>query len=86
MGLWIVALFTRFLHIFSSCPTGWQIPAELSIKIARLAVQTNIFHLYKVEQGVHYTINYMPKKYKVNEYFKHQGRFKHLTREDLKII
>ena len=77
---------TRFLHIFSSCPTGWQILSELSIKIARLAVQTNIFPLYEVNQGIDYTINYMPKKYKVNEYFKCQGRFKHLALEDLNII
>jgi len=77
---------TRFLHIFASCPTGWQIPSEMSIKIARLAVQTNIFPLYEVEDGVRYTINYMPKRYLVNEYFRPQGRFKHLTDEDLQVI
>lgn len=77
---------TRFLHIFASCPTGWQIPSEMSIKIARLAVQTNIFPLYEVEDGIRYTINYMPKKYLVSEYFKPQGRFKHLTDADLQVI
>lgn len=77
---------TRFLHIFSSCPTGWQIPSEISIRMARLAVQTNIFPLYEVKQGVHYTINYMPKRYRVNEYFKPQGRFKHLSDENLNTI
>ena len=33
----------RFLHVFASCPTGWRVPSEMSVKIARLAVQTNIF-------------------------------------------
>ena len=58
-------------------------PSEMSIKIARMAVQTNIFPLYEVEDGIKYTINYTPKGYLVNEYFKLQGRFKHLTDEDL---
>jgi pyruvate/2-oxoacid:ferredoxin oxidoreductase beta subunit len=74
---------SRFLHIFASCPTGWRIPSELSIKIARMAVQTNIFPLYEVEDGLRYTINFMPKGYLVKEYFRLQGRFKHLTEHDL---
>jgi pyruvate/2-oxoacid:ferredoxin oxidoreductase beta subunit len=74
---------SRFIHIFASCPTGWRIPSEMSIKIARMAVQTNIFPLYEVEGGVRYTINYKPKEYLVREYFKLQGRFRHLTDKDL---
>ena len=74
---------SRFLHIFSSCPTGWGLPSELSVKIARMAVQTNIFPLYEVEDGLRYTINFMSKGYLVREYFKLQGRFKHLTEADL---
>ncbi len=77
---------SKFLHIYASCPTGWRIASELSIKIARMAVQTNIFPLYEVEEGVKYTINYRPKEYPVSEYFKLQGRFQHLTEEDLKHI
>ncbi len=74
---------SRFIHIFASCPTGWRIPSEMSIKIARMAVQTNIFPLYEVEDGVRYTINYKPREYLVREYFKLQGRFRHLTDKDL---
>jgi pyruvate/2-oxoacid:ferredoxin oxidoreductase beta subunit len=77
---------SRFLHIYASCPTGWRLPSELAVKIARMAVQTNIFPLYEVENGVRYTINYMPKGYLVREYFKLQGRFKHLTEDDLEQI
>ncbi|MCX7634253.1 MAG: 3-methyl-2-oxobutanoate dehydrogenase subunit beta [Syntrophales bacterium] len=77
---------SRFIHIFATCPTGWRIPSEMSIKIARMAVQTNIFPLYEVEDGVRYTINYKPKEYLVREYFKLQGRFRHLTDADLDAI
>ena len=55
----------------------------MSIKIARMAVQTNIFPLYEVENGINYTINYKPREYLVREYFKLQGRFRHLKDTDL---
>ena len=74
---------SRFLHIYASCPTGWRIPSEMSIKIARMAVQTNIFPLYEVEDGTRYTLNYKPREYLVREYFRMQGRFRHLTDHDL---
>jgi len=74
---------SRFLHIYASCPTGWRIPSEMSVKIARMAVQTNIFPLYEVEDGLRYTINYKPREYLVREYFRLQGRFKQLTDQDL---
>ncbi|MEA3470641.1 MAG: 3-methyl-2-oxobutanoate dehydrogenase subunit beta [Thermodesulfobacteriota bacterium] len=77
---------SKFFHIYASCPTGWRISSEMSIKIARMAVQTNIFPLYEVEDGVKYTINYKSKDYPVREYFKIQGRFKHLSDEDLEQI
>jgi pyruvate/2-oxoacid:ferredoxin oxidoreductase beta subunit len=77
---------SRFIHIYASCPTGWRIPSEMSVKIARMAVQTNIFPLYEVEDGLRYTINYKPKEYLVREYFKLQGRFRHLTEKDLDVI
>ena len=77
---------TRFLHVFASCPAGWQIPSEISIKTARQAVQTRIFPLYEVFDGVSWIINQMPDKITVDEYFKSQGRFKHLAGEDLRVI
>ena len=46
-------------------------------------MQTKIFPLYEVEGGVKYTFNSQPKGYLVKEYFRLQGRFKHLTDHDL---
>ncbi len=77
---------SRFIHIFASCPTGWRLPSEMAVKIARMAVQTNIFPLYEVEDGTRYTLNVTPKGYMVREYFRLQGRFKHLTEADLEAI
>ena len=76
---------TRFIHVFATCPTGWRVPAENSVKIARLAVQTNIFPLYEVKDGFRYTINYRGSR-PVADYLAEQGRFKHLTDADHQAI
>lgn len=73
---------SRFLHVFATCPTGWRIGSELSVKIARLAVQTNVFPLYEVEDGISYTLNYKGDLH-VKEYLQLQGRFKHLKPSDI---
>ncbi|MHB8764300.1 MAG: thiamine pyrophosphate-dependent enzyme, partial [Deferrisomatales bacterium] len=77
---------TKFLHIYAPCPTGWKVPSEISVRLARLAVQTRIFPLYEVVDGEHYTINVEPVGYLVDEYYRAQGRFKHLTEQDLEFI
>ena len=76
---------SRFIHIFASCATGWGAPSDMSVKIARLAVQTNIFPLYEVEDGTRYTLNYKGDR-QVEDYLQTQGRFKHLSKEDISRI
>ena len=75
----------RFIHIFASCATGWGAPSDMSVKIARLAVQTNIFPLYEIENGTRYTLNYKGD-HPVEDYLQTQGRFKHLRTEDILTI
>ena len=77
---------TRFLHIFSPCPPGWRMASDLTIQVSRLAVESKVFPLYEIENGKQYTLNYMPKGIPVEEYLKIQGRFKHLTKEDIEYI
>ncbi|MBT8370848.1 MAG: pyruvate synthase subunit beta [Deltaproteobacteria bacterium] len=76
---------SRFIHVLATCPTGWGIGSEMSVKIARLAVQANVFPLYEVKDGVDYVINFRGN-HKVDEYLKAQGRFKHLTNADINQI
>jgi pyruvate ferredoxin oxidoreductase beta subunit/2-oxoisovalerate ferredoxin oxidoreductase beta subunit len=76
---------SRFIHIFASCATGWGAPSDMSVKIARLAVQTNIFPLYEIEDGTRYTLNYKGDG-RVEDYLQTQGRFKHLSEEDISQI
>lgn len=75
----------RFIHIFASCATGWGAPSDMSVKIARLAVQTNIFPLYEIENGTLYTLNHKGDR-PVEDYLQTQRRFKHLSTEDIATI
>jgi pyruvate ferredoxin oxidoreductase beta subunit len=70
-----------YIHVLSVCPTGWRLPPDLTIRAGRLAVETGIFPLYEVEEG-RYTLNFdFPQLRPVEDYFKLQGRFRHLTKE-----
>src|SRR3990170_4385188 len=60
----------KFIYAFSPCPVGWRFSAELTIRLARLAVQTKIFPLYEVENGERYTLNMEPEGTPVGEYLK----------------
>lgn len=67
-----------YLHILSVCPTGWRIPPNKAIEYGQLAVDTGVFPLYEVENGV-WKLSRKPKELKpISEYFKGQGRFRHL--------
>jgi len=77
----------KLIHVFAPCPTGWKMPPDLTVKVARLAVQTRIFPVYEVENGVTYKLNFNPKKFvPVDEYLKLQGRFRHLKEDGYKFI
>jgi pyruvate/2-oxoacid:ferredoxin oxidoreductase beta subunit len=75
----------RFIHIFASCATGWGAPSDMSVKIARLAVQTNLFPLYEIEDGIRYTLNYKGDR-PVKDYMQTQKRFDHLNEDDISQI
>ena len=72
----------RFIHIFATCATGWGAPSDMSVEIARLAVQTNIFPLYEIENGNHYILNYKGDR-PVKDYLQTQKRFQHLSDDDV---
>ncbi|OQX19083.1 MAG: hypothetical protein BWK75_06030 [Candidatus Altiarchaeales archaeon A3] len=73
----------KYIQIFASCPTGWRIPEKDAIKITKLAIETGIYKVFEIENGK-FNLNYKPaKRKKVEEYLKVQGRFKHLTQQQI---
>jgi pyruvate/2-oxoacid:ferredoxin oxidoreductase beta subunit len=78
---------TRFFHIYAPCPTGWKSRPEDAVKLARMVVQNGIFPLYEVEHGEKYTQTVKVKEKKpIDDYFKLQGRFRHLKPEQIQAI
>jgi len=75
-----------YIHILSVCPTGWRSAPELSITLGRLAVETGVFPLYEVEHGRYRLSLDFPKLKPIKEYIKHQGRFRHMTKEMIEEI
>lgn len=74
---------TRFLHLLSPCPTGWKTAEHMSPKVALSAVETNIFPLYEIVNGLEYTITHVSRSLPVETYLSLQGRYKHLTPEQV---
>lgn len=67
-----------FINIISPCPRGWRYdPKEMNI-LSEMAVDTCIWPLYEVDEGM-WRLNYKPKeKRPIIDWFKSQGRFSHL--------
>lgn len=71
------------IHYYCSCPTGWKADAKDMVKIARLAVETGIFPLYEVFGGERVVMSHTPAWLPVADYVSLQGRFSHLTKEQI---
>jgi pyruvate/2-oxoacid:ferredoxin oxidoreductase beta subunit len=74
---------TKFILIFSPCPTGWRYSSEMTIRIAKLATETGIFPLYEIENGEKYILSQRRPQKPLKEYFSLQGRFRNLKEEKL---
>ncbi len=71
-----------FINVLSPCPRGWRYdPKDLHL-LSKLAVETCVWPLYEVDQGL-WKLNYRPKSKKpLTEWFASQGRFAHLLSSD----
>ena len=75
-----------FLNVIATCHRGWRFPQEKSIEISKLAVETGVWPLIEIENGV-WRFTYKPKERKpVIEWLKSQGRFSHLFTEENKSV
>lgn len=74
---------TRFLHILTPCPTGWRMSEGDTARAAMLSVETRLFPLYEIRDGVDYTVTQEPQGLPVSRYLKMQGRYRHMTDQDI---
>jgi pyruvate/2-oxoacid:ferredoxin oxidoreductase beta subunit len=76
-----------FLHIHAPCPTGWGYDPALTVELAKLAVTSKCWNLYKMEYGTQVTITKKIKKAKpVEAYLKPQKRFRGVEEATLEQI
>ena len=68
----------RYIHIHVPCPLGWKSDPALTIKVARLAVESGLFPLFEGEFGEVGDRTIIRKQVPVEEYLVLQGRFNHL--------
>ncbi|HPI04637.1 MAG TPA: thiamine pyrophosphate-dependent enzyme [Candidatus Goldiibacteriota bacterium] len=74
----------KFVNVYSPCVPGWGYHMSQTVKMSKMAVETNLWPLYEVENGV-YTITFknpVEKRKPVEEFLKLQVRFKHLMKGD----
>ncbi|MBI5145548.1 MAG: pyruvate ferredoxin oxidoreductase, partial [Candidatus Omnitrophica bacterium] len=70
----------KYIQVHVPCPLGWRHETNLTIEVAKIAVETGLYPLIEYENakltGVH-QIKGLP----VEEYLKAQGRFRHLLNQ-----
>jgi pyruvate ferredoxin oxidoreductase beta subunit len=75
-----------FLLVHSPCPLGWGHAGELSIEVARLAVQTGLFPLLELERGTVSAVMPLRSPRPVLDYLALQDRFRHLLGNDPRAV
>ncbi|MGC9205138.1 MAG: 3-methyl-2-oxobutanoate dehydrogenase subunit beta [Candidatus Micrarchaeia archaeon] len=79
----------RYIHLLSPCPPGWKFDSSLTLDIGKLAVETGMWPLYEIENGIlklsSISANYVDKAKRkpLSEYIKVQDRFKGLSEAEL---
>ena len=77
---------TKYIHVIAPCPTGWGVAPDETVDIAKEVVDCGLWYLAEYENG-EFRLNHKPKEFTdVSAYLKKQGRFKHLTDDDIQII
>lgn len=73
------------LIVLSPCTLFWRMDPSLTVEVSKKAVETCFWPLYEVIDGK-YIINQKPQQKPIEEFLKSQARFKHMKKEDIKIL
>ena len=77
---------TKYIHVIAPCPTCWGIKTENCIEVAKEVVDCGLWYLAEFENG-EFKLNKRPKEFtSIDSYIKRQGRFKHMTDEDIENV
>ena len=77
---------TKYIHVIAPCPTGWSTQTYETIELAKEIVDCGLWYLAEYENG-EFVLNFSPEKFSdIGAYIKRQGRFKHMTEDDIQFI
>jgi pyruvate ferredoxin oxidoreductase beta subunit len=69
----------KYIQIHVPCPLGWRHEPGLTFDIAKIAVETGLYPLFEIENGV--LVSRKIAKIRPVEDLKPQGRFRHLLKD-----
>lgn len=76
-----------FLHLLASCPPGWKIDSQDSLKVTRMAVDSGVFPLIEMDEAGQLRQTHTPNPpIPVAAYLGSQKRFKGLSGEEVQLI
>jgi pyruvate ferredoxin oxidoreductase beta subunit len=75
----------KFIDLLCPCEPGWLVKSDEMIEAGKRMVESGIWPLYEIENKK-VTISHKPKMIPVKEALSMQGRFKHLTEEQMSEI
>ncbi|MEM4703018.1 MAG: thiamine pyrophosphate-dependent enzyme [Candidatus Pacearchaeota archaeon] len=70
-----------YIQVLCPCIPGWKIPSNITIKLAKQAVNSKVYLLFEIENG-RLKLQEFPEE-KLENYLKVQGRFSHLKEKDI---
>lgn len=77
---------TAFISVLAPCTKGWDIPESKAVELSRLSVDAGIFPLWEFEDH-EFSFTYQPEeRIPVRDFYKMQGRFEHVTEEELEMV
>jgi pyruvate ferredoxin oxidoreductase beta subunit len=82
----------RYIEILAPCPPGWRFDMSKTVEMSRLAVETGAWVLYEMIDGKMEFTGYSKRllagkeRKPIKDWLKMQGRFRHLTEEDIEEI
>jgi len=72
------------IQVLCPCIPNWKYEPRKVVEVSRLATETGMYPLYEYEKGSFRRTVFIKKKKPLQEYLKLQGRFDHVTEEDIK--
>lgn len=72
-----------YIHVFCPCIVGSRIATDSAIQVCRMAVRTNYFPLWEMEDGKFKITQTVGTPSPVQEYLKLSGKFSHFKEEEI---